>query len=92
MATDNSNTINVNGQEISLDDIAMIEVDHSLSELFEVILDAIAFRTAYAIDHQEDISVIARLAIANHFVAYSKSQVDKESGEEPTPGARGMTS
>ena len=32
------------------------------------------------------------LAIANHFVTYSKQQVDKESGEQPTPGARGMTS
>ena len=87
-------TININGQEINIEDldVSVIEVDQNLSELFEVILDAIAFRTAYAIDHQEDVSVIARLAIANHFVTYSKRQVDKESGEQPTPGARGMTS
>lgn len=87
-------TININGQEINIEDldVSVIEVDQNLSELFEVILDAIAFRTAYAIDNQEDVSVIARLAIANHFVAYSKRQVDKEAGEQPTPGARGMTS
>ena len=92
MATDNKNTINVNGQEISLDDIAMIEVDHSLIEMFDIILDAIAFRTAYAIDQQEDMKTIAGLAVANHFVRYSQEQVKKEAGEQPTPGARSMVS
>lgn len=92
MATNSKTTININGEEINIDDIAMVEVDNSLINMFDTIIDAIAYRTAFAIDQQEDAETIAKLAVANHFVRYSQERVKEEAGEQPTPGARSMLS
>jgi len=86
--------ININGTyaELTEDNASeAMQVIEDMGAMMDVILDALEYRTGLAIDNEEGITMLARLALAHHFIASTKERHAQETSQV-TPGAGVMTS
>jgi len=80
--------ININGtnHDLTSNDAAeALEVIENMATMMDVIIDAIEYRTAYALDNDESVALIARLALAHHFIASTRDRAVEEESGMPIP-------